>query len=600
MRHHLNHIVFIRRLRQVARKTLVAVLGERLACKFIDLLYRILEGAGAVVLKAVVPARQFLKRLPYKPVFSVIVVLKSSPPELKHAVKSVMKQIYPLWELIVVSTEEQCDDVRKSPPLPFDKRIKPFRISKSDFCRGRLCDILKDVRGDYVLLLDGSERLNKTALFSVAEFLNQHPDADLVYSDEEEFTGSGTKSSNIRRKPHWSPDLLLSVNYIGSTFFCRTGILSRVSAVNQSLSLESHPYDLLLHITEQTGRVYHFPMVTFHRYRSDPFVMNRPARVSEMKRVLEAAVGRRKIDAVIIQDGAPGTFYVKRRFSGRPLVSVLIPFKNKPDLLEMCLDAILSRSTYSSYEIVGISNNSTDPDVYRIMSRFEKRDSRVRFIEYDIPFNYSKINNYAVSRAGGEHLVLLNNDVEIITPDWLQALLEHSCRPEVGAVGAMLYYPNGTIQHAGTVLGFNGLFGHLYSGCPGGFSCKKGFPFLVQNIIAVTGACMMIKKSLYARLGGLDEIHLPVSYNDVDLCLRLHEAGFMNILTPYCEAYHYESISRGCDSRKEYRARAESEAGYMMRRHAKFFAAGDPYYSKMFIEYVMNHAFAGDGSCVAQ
>jgi len=591
MHHHLEQIILMR-LRHSARKMLVTVLGEYLACKFIDRFYHIREQVSAVVLKAAAPTMQSLKRLSYQPLFSIIIVYESSSPGFKLTVKSLIKQTYPLWEFIVVYAEEQYCEVEKKLPLSADKRIKLHRISETTLCTNTLEDILKHVRGDYVLLLDGSERLNTTALFSVAEFLNQHPDADLIYSDEEEAAGPGTKSLNIRRKPHWSPDLLLSVNYIGSTFFCRTGVLAQVSIVNKSLSLKSLPYDLLLHITEQTDRIYHFPLVTFYRYR--------PARASEAKQVLEAAVDRRRIDAVVIPSIAPETFYVKRRFPGQPLVSVLIPFKDRPDLLKMCLNTILSRSTYSNYEIIGISNNSTDPDVYKAMCHFEQRDSRVRFIEYNIPFNYSKINNYAVSHAGGEHLVLLNNDIKIITPDWLQSLLEHSCRPEVGAVGAMLYYPNGTIQHAGTMLGLNGLAGHLYNGCPGDFAGKKGFPFLLQNISAVTGACLMIKKNLYAQLGGLDELHLPISYNDVDLCLRLYESGFINVLTPYCEAYHYESISRGCDSLQKHRARAESEAGYMMQRHAKLFAAGDPYYSKMFIEYVMNNASRGDGFCVAQ
>jgi GT2 family glycosyltransferase len=260
-------------------------------------------------------------------------------------------------------------------------------------------------------------------------------------------------------------------------------------------------------------------------------------------------------------------------------VSIIIPFKDKPELLRQCLDSILDKSTYSHFEIIGISNNSTELETDRLMRHYEKLDSRIKFQEYNIPFNFSAINNYAVRFAKGEHLVLLNNDIEIISPDWIEALLQHSQRPEVGAVGAKLYFPNDTIQHAGVIIGIGGVAAHSHKYSPRESAGYYFRPKIIGNISAVTAACLMVKKSIYEEVGGLEEKHLKVAFNDVDFCLRLREKGYLNIYTPYCEAYHHESISRGYEDTPEKKIRFAAETRYMKKRHAEILKRGDPYYN---------------------
>ena len=247
----------------------------------------------------------------------------------------------------------------------------------------------------------------------------------------------------------------------------------------------------------------------------------------------------------------------------------------------MCINSILDKSTYQNYEIIGISNNSNEKATYDMMKILKAKSARVHFYEYNEPFNYSAINNYAVERyVRGEHIVLLNNDIEIISPEWLEAMLEFSQRPDVGAVGAKLYFPNDTVQHAGVILGIWGLAGHAHKYYERGSSGYFNRLNIIQNFSAVTAACMMVKKSIYQELDGLDEENLKVAFNDVDFCLRIREKGYLNVYTPYCEAYHHESISRGSDDQPEKAARARSEIEYMQEKYNEILKNGDPYYNK--------------------
>ncbi|MBD3839950.1 MAG: glycosyltransferase, partial [Epsilonproteobacteria bacterium] len=263
-----------------------------------------------------------------------------------------------------------------------------------------------------------------------------------------------------------------------------------------------------------------------------------------------------------------------------PLISIIIPFKDKPELLTMCIESILTKSTYENYEVIGISNNSVEKATFNEMMRLEKLDNRIKFYEYNVPFNYSQINNHAVEKyAKGEHVILLNNDIEIISPEWIENMLEHSQREEIGCVGAKLYYPNDTIQHAGVIIGIGGIAGHshkyFHKDYPGYFSRLA----LAQNVSAVTGACLMVKSKIFKELQGLNEENLKIAFNDVDFCLRVQEKGYRNIFTPYCEAYHHESISRGVEDSAEKVARFNSEIEYMQERHKEILKNGDPYYN---------------------
>jgi len=298
-------------------------------------------------------------------------------------------------------------------------------------------------------------------------------------------------------------------------------------------------------------------------------------------------MSRRNIDAIVINGLIAGTYKVEHKIIGTPLVSIIIPFKDHPELLTMCIESILEKTTYENFEVIGISNNSKETTTFDEMERLESLDVRIKFYEYNVPFNYSAINNYAVKTyAKGEHILLLNNDIEIITKDWIESMLEHSQRKNIGAVGAKLFYPNDTIQHAGVIVGLSGVAGHSHKYFPGDSHGYFGRLAIIQNISAVTAACLMIKKPLFNEIEGLNENELKIAFNDVDFCLRIGELGYLNVYTPYCEAYHHESISRGLEDTVEKKMRFKSEVEYMQKQHKKILLDGDPFYSpKLTLDY---------------
>jgi GT2 family glycosyltransferase len=273
-------------------------------------------------------------------------------------------------------------------------------------------------------------------------------------------------------------------------------------------------------------------------------------------------------------------YRVKYDIIGNPLVSIIIPFKDKPELLETCIKSLLKFTTYQNFEVIGVSNNSQEEATFALMKELEKLDPRVKFYEYNVEFNYANINNYAVNNlAKGEHILLLNNDIELIHEGWLEAMLEHSQRKEIGCVGAKLLYPNNTIQHAGIIIGLGGYAGHSHKHYPkdnpGYFNRLNS----IQNLSAVTAACLMIKKSIYQEIGGMDEVNFKVAYNDVDFCLRVREKGYLNLYTPYAIMYHHESITRGYETTPEKIARFQKEKDALFKRHKDILTNGDPYYN---------------------
>jgi len=272
-------------------------------------------------------------------------------------------------------------------------------------------------------------------------------------------------------------------------------------------------------------------------------------------------------------------YRVRRAVIGNPLVSIIIPFCDKPELLEKCLSSIVSKTTYTNYEVLGISNNSSQKTTLDLMNQWSCKDLRIRFFEYNIPFNYSDINNNAANLANGEYLVLLNNDIEIITPGWIETLLEHAQREEIGAVSGKLFYPDGTVQHAGIIVGIKGFAGRPHRRAPKGSTGYFHRLILTRNVSAVTGAMMMVNKEKYLMVGGMDAKNLPVSLNDVDFCLRLMEQGYWNVFTPYCGAIHTESVSRGFDTDPNRKTQFQKEIEYFSRRHQKILETGDPFYN---------------------
>jgi GT2 family glycosyltransferase len=522
--------------------------------------------------------------LPKTPLISVIIPVHNGPAKwLNCAIKSVLEQTYSRWELCVVD-----DSSTETETIRLLSRIKDPRITikflKTNVGISSATNVaISSSKGEYLTFLDQDDELTDDALAEIVSAVNRH-DPDLIYSDEDKFADSllGRKYIDAHFKPDYSPDLLLSHNYITHILVVKRTLLDKIGVFRPEYD-GAQDYDLTLRAVESADTICHIRKVLYHwRYHRGSTSHQAESREkcsNAGRRAVEDAVRRRNINAIVKPTILQNHYRVLRRLKGEPLVSIIIPYNDMPQLLETCLQSITSRTTYPNYEILGINNNSKEEKTFDLMARWSDNDPRVRFVDYSKPFNYSEINNYAVSFARGEYLILLNNDIEIISPNWIEALLEHAQREEVGAVGGKLYYPNCTVQHAGIVVGIKGFAGRPHRRFPGESTGYFHRLMLMQNVSAVTGALMMVKRSKYQEVGGMDAINLPVSLNDVDFCLRLMEKGYWNVFTPYCEAIHAESVSRGFDTDPGKRARFVEEIGYFTCRHQKILSQGDPFYN---------------------
>ncbi|MHB9016316.1 MAG: glycosyltransferase [Sulfurovum sp.] len=521
----------------------------------------------------------------HKPLISIIMpVYNVDPKWLDLAIRSIEAQWYENWELCIA------DDKSTNPKtINYLKNIKNSKI-KITFLETNLnisgaSNAALDLTvGEYIALMDNDDEITPDALYEVVKVINE-TGAEFIYSDEDKLEMDGT-FSDPHFKPDFAPDMFLSQNYISHLGVIKKSLIEAAGGFTVGLE-GAQDYDLYLKILEYTNKIHHIQKVLYHWRKipgSTAAEFGEKSYAQEAgRKSLENAMSRRGIKARVLNGLTCGTYKVEYQLLQYPLVSIIIPFKDKPELLTMCIESILNKSTYKSFEVIGISNNSSKKATFDEMKRLEKLDNKIKFYEYNVPFNYSAINNHAVNNyAKGDQIILLNNDIEIISPDWIECMLEHSQREEVGCVGAKLYFPNDTIQHAGIVLApmtphslltvFLNFSRHSY----GYFSRLK----CVNNYNAVTAAMMMIRRELYLSLNGFDE-DLPIAYNDIDLCLRAREKGYLNVFTPFAEAYHHESASRGKDILSlEKVERMRLEAFKLKEKHRVFFSSSDQYYNK--------------------
>jgi len=342
-------------------------------------------------------------------------------------------------------------------------------------------------------------------------------------------------------------------------------------------------YDLVLRVSESARKIHHIPRCLYFWRASETSSSADPEKKAHAdargKAALEETLKRRGIKGDVLKGNQRFFYRVLRKIEHRPLVSILIPFRDSADHLERCLDAVFQKTRYDPFEVIGINNGSRREETLALMERFASADPLVRFVDCDMAFNYSRLNNVGVSMASGEHLILMNDDVEVMNFDWIEALLEHSHRDEVGAVGGKLYYPDGSIQHAGIVLGIKGFAGHPHRGLAGDSQGYYNRLMCIQNVSAVTGALMMVKKRFYQEAGGLDEENLSIALNDVDFCLKLMTKGLFNVWTPFCQAIHHESASRGYEADPEKEMRFIKEIDYFKAKWKVLLEKGDPFYN---------------------
>lgn len=524
--------------------------------------------------------KQFKKNIK----FSIVVPLYNTPISyLREMIESVQNQTYTNWELCLADGSDDgyeevgnvCQEYQQS-----DARIKYKKLSENKGISENTNIALEMSEGEYIGLLDHDDCLHLSALFECMCVIEQSK-ADYIYTDEMTFVGDIKHVINVHFKPDFSPDTLRSYNYICHFSVFSKQLLNKVGGFDKRFD-GSQDYDLILRLTECAENIVHVQKVLyFWRAHENSVAQDINAKayaLTAAKDALEAHLGRVGLDGEVKDGKIPTIYRIKYKIEGQPLVSILIPNKDHVNELKKCIDSIQDRSTYKNIEIVIVENNSKEEQTFAYYSAVTNQYSNVRVVNWDGEFNYSAINNYGVQFCQGEYIVLLNNDIEVITPDWLEEMLMFAQRPDVGIVGAMLYYPDDTIQHAGVIVGIGGVAGHSHKFLKRGENGYVNRLLLAQNLSAVTAACMMVKKCIYDEVDGLDE-QFKVAYNDVDICMKVRTKGYLNVFTPFAELYHYESKSRGAEDTKEKIERLKNEGELFQRKWNKELQAGDPYYN---------------------
>jgi len=529
-----------------------------------------------------------LDTLAYKPKISVIMPVYNPPEQfLREAIESVINQSYPNWELCIAddcSTKAYVKEVLTEYQNLYPDKIKVvFREVNGHICEASN-SALSLATGEYVCFLDHDDKLHPHALYYVAEEINKNPSVKIIYSDEDKIDSKG-----LRQDPHfksdWNPDLLLSHNYITHLLVIKKDIVDKIGGFRKGLE-GAQDYDLVLraslHANEQ--EISHIPKILYHwrMWEGSTALSPKAKRYTHLagKKAIEDYLKFKGISGAKVVDGKfPNTYRVIYPIPNPPpLVSIIIPTRDKVELLRNCVESIIKKTQYENYEIIIVNNRSTEQKTLNYLSEIQKRFSNIRVIDYNHDFNYSAINNFAVKFAKGELILLLNNDTEVLNPEWLTEMVSHAVRPEIGCVGAKLYYPDGNIQHGGVILGIGGVAGHSHKHFPSEHPGYMNRLILVQNLSAVTGACLMVKKKIYEEVGGLDEENLKIALNDVDFCLKVREAGYRNLWTPYAELIHHESKSRGYEDTPEKVKRFKKEIEFMKKKWGEKLLK-DPYYN---------------------
>ena len=510
-----------------------------------------------------------IEELKYRPLISVLIPVYNVDAEyLKDCINSVLEQSYDNFEICIVddaSTKKGTLNALKKYEENQKIRIK-YRKKNGHISRASN-DALKMAKGEFIALMDNDDLLAPNALYEVVKVLNKDKKIDFVYSDEDKIDLDGERCEP-HFKPDFSPDTLLGLNYICHLSVLRTSIVREVGGF--AVGLEgAQDHDLFLKVTERTRRIYHIPKILYH-WRMIPGstaanLDNKDYASDNGKKAIEEALKRRNLDAHVEKD-LPSTYYrVIYDLKKEPLVSVLIPTRDHAKITGACLKSIFEKTTYKNYEVIIIDNGSTEKETLDLFDRYKKEHENFRVLVEDIEFNYSRLNNLAAKKAKGDFLVLLNNDTEIISPDWLEVLVGYAKRSHVGAVGPKLLYPDNTLQHAGVILGLGGVASHAYLGSERDDLGLCGRLRVPYDYAAVTGACLCVSKKKFEEVGGLEE-DLKVAYNDIDFCLKLLKKGYYNVFLPMVELYHHESKSRGSDFDPDKIKRFDSEQDYMWEK----------------------------------
>lgn len=514
-----------------------------------------------------------VKKLDYNPKISIIVPVYNAPINyLEECMDSVIDQNYENWELCIADDKSTDPEVKKTLEKykKKDKRIKVVYRKENGNISKATNSAFDIATGEYIALLDNDDVLTKDALYEVAKVINKDKKTDFIYSDEDKLNPEGRRCDPYF-KADFSPDTLLSNNYICHLTVFKKSLLDEVGGERSEYD-GAQDFDLFLRLTEKAKKIVHIPRILYH-WRIIPGstsenISAKPKAVEAGKKAIEAALKRRKIKGTVDSSNNDGTYIVNYEIKNNPKISIIIPTRDYADTLETCLKSIYEKSTYKNYEIIIVDNNSQEQETFDLFEKYKKEHKNFKVLRLECEFNYSYINNEAVKQATGDYILLLNNDTEVITKDWLEKMVMYASRPHIGAVGVKLLYPDNTIQHGGMIIGINGVASHAYINMPrtfGGHFGRLKAPF---NYGGVTAACLMVEKKKYNEVGGLEE-ELQVNFNDVDFNMKLTKKGYYNVFLPQVELYHYESKSRGLDISKEKRERTQKETSYMLNKWGK-------------------------------
>ncbi|MDD2224797.1 MAG: glycosyltransferase family 2 protein [Candidatus Shapirobacteria bacterium] len=484
----------------------------------------------------------------YQPKISIITPVYNPPTEyLKLCIDSVLKQTYQNWEFCLADDNSTDPEIKKiiNAYAKKDSRIKIIFRPKNGHISEASNSALKIATGEYISLLDNDDEIAPQALFKIIQLLNQSPEADLIYSDEDKLEING-QFTDPSFKPNWSPDLFLSTNYLCHLTTIRKSLVDAVNGFTKGLE-GAQDYDLILKIIEKTKNIFHISDILYH-WRKIPgstaaIYSTKSYAYQASVKSLEDHLKRTKTKGFITNGLQEGTFRVVYQ-TNKPLISIIIPTKDKIKYLKKCVESIIKKSTYKKYEIIIVDTNSTDQKTFNYYQKL-KNNPKIKILSWNQKFNFSDVNNYATKNCQGEYLIFLNNDTEVITPDWIESMLQLAQNKNIGAVGCKLLYQNKNIQHAGVILGLGGIANHNFYRMPDEIS--QPFPMLnskdvIRNFSAVTGACLMINKNKFLSVSGFDS-KLKIAYNDIDLCLKLNQKGYRTVYTPFAKLYHHESIS---------------------------------------------------------
>lgn len=528
-------------------------------------------------------AKQRTYKFTRSPKVSVVVPVFNPPAKyLEAMIQSVRAQTYADWELCLADAST-ADHVRPilDRAAAGDPRIRVQYLSENRGIAGNSNAALALATGEFVALLDHDDTLAPFALHEVVAAINTDPDADFLYSDEDKLDNLGERvEPNF--KPDWSPETLRSRNYICHLTVLKRSLVEAIGGFRAGFD-GAQDYDLVLRASERAARIVHIPRVLYHwRMHEGSTAANKGSKTyayDNGKKALAEHLTRIGVDASVHDGPILGTYHAVYHLRRQPLVSVVVPNKDHPEMLARCVES-LAKSSYANYELLVVENGSTRPETFAYYDALRELP-HARVLEWTKPFNYAAVNNFAAREAKGEFVLFLNNDVEAIDPDWLEAMVKIAAQPGVGAVGAKLLYADDTIQHAGIVVGMGGVAGHGHLNFPRQAAGHMQRLLYTQNVAAVTGACLLMPKAAFDRVGGFDE-GFVLAFNDVDLCLQVLAAGYRVVWTPDAELYHLESKTRGPEDTAEKQARFKREYDLFHAKWGAFLKAGDPYYSPHF------------------